>query len=158
MKNSGSARWQLLLSMGHWWSRMVWFLFCRRLFVEVFPNRARIFKLLRRPRSDSKGPIFGRLCSLAGRYDNPIPTRLLAPVDCLKIPAQFGASCLLTCQSPNNWSAFGGKGNTLKKRQRQNKKPNQARSPVPHTPLVFHCTLPLKVVFHIVFHSEFIKF
>ncbi len=24
---------------------------------------------------------------LAGRYDNPIPTRFLAPVDCLKIPA-----------------------------------------------------------------------
>ncbi len=27
------------------------------------------------------------LCSLAGRYDNPIPTQILAPVDCLKIPA-----------------------------------------------------------------------
>jgi hypothetical protein len=27
------------------------------------------------------------LCSLAGRYDNPIPPRLLAPIDCLKIPA-----------------------------------------------------------------------
>jgi hypothetical protein len=26
-------------------------------------------------------------CSLAGRYDNPIPTRCLAPIDCLKIPA-----------------------------------------------------------------------
>ncbi len=29
-----------------------------------------------------------RLCSLAGRYDNPIPTRFLAPIDCYKIPAQ----------------------------------------------------------------------
>ncbi len=29
------------------------------------------------------------LCSLAGRYDNPIPTRFLAPIDCLKIPAQY---------------------------------------------------------------------
>jgi hypothetical protein len=29
------------------------------------------------------------LCSLEGRYDNPIPTRLLAPVDCLKIPPQI---------------------------------------------------------------------
>ncbi len=29
------------------------------------------------------------LCSLAGQYDNPIPTRSLAPVDCLKIPALF---------------------------------------------------------------------
>ncbi len=28
-----------------------------------------------------------RLCSLAGRYDNPIPIRFLAPIDCLKIPA-----------------------------------------------------------------------
>jgi hypothetical protein len=30
---------------------------------------------------------FRHLCSLAGRYDNPIPTRFLAPIDCLKIPA-----------------------------------------------------------------------
>ncbi len=28
------------------------------------------------------------VCSLAGRYDNPIPTRCLAPIDCLIIPAQ----------------------------------------------------------------------
>ncbi len=28
------------------------------------------------------------LCSLAGRYDNPIPPRFLAPKDCLKFPAQ----------------------------------------------------------------------
>jgi hypothetical protein len=28
------------------------------------------------------------LCSLTGRYDNPIPTPCLAPIDCLKIPAQ----------------------------------------------------------------------
>jgi len=27
------------------------------------------------------------LCSLAGRYDNPIPARFLAPIDCFKIPA-----------------------------------------------------------------------
>jgi hypothetical protein len=25
---------------------------------------------------------------MAGQYDNPIPTRFLAPIDCLKIPAQ----------------------------------------------------------------------
>jgi hypothetical protein len=31
------------------------------------------------------------LCSLAGRYDNLIPTRFLAPFDCLKIPALFRA-------------------------------------------------------------------
>ncbi len=29
----------------------------------------------------------GSLCSLAGRYDNPIPPRFLAPIDFLKIPA-----------------------------------------------------------------------
>ncbi len=28
------------------------------------------------------------LCILKGRYDNPISTRFLAPIDCLKIPAQ----------------------------------------------------------------------
>jgi hypothetical protein len=28
-----------------------------------------------------------RLCSLAGRYENPIPPRCLAPIDFLKIPA-----------------------------------------------------------------------
>ncbi len=32
------------------------------------------------------------LCSLAGRYDNPIPTQFLAPIDCLKIPAQSAYS------------------------------------------------------------------
>jgi hypothetical protein len=29
------------------------------------------------------------LCSLAGRYDNPIPPWFLAPIDFLKIPAQL---------------------------------------------------------------------
>jgi hypothetical protein len=43
-----------------------------------------IFNLLRSPGINSAS-----LCSLAGRYDNPIPTRiLLAPIDCSKIPAQ----------------------------------------------------------------------
>ena len=27
---------------------------------------------------------------LACRYDNPIPTQFLAPIDCFKIPAQMG--------------------------------------------------------------------
>jgi hypothetical protein len=27
------------------------------------------------------------LCSLAGRYDNPIPTRFIDPIDCSEIPA-----------------------------------------------------------------------
>jgi hypothetical protein len=28
-------------------------------------------------------------CSLAGRYDNPLPPRFLAPIEFLKIPAQY---------------------------------------------------------------------
>ena len=39
--------------------------------------------LLRSPGIDS-----ARLFSLAGRYDNPIPTRLKAQIDCFNIPAQ----------------------------------------------------------------------
>jgi hypothetical protein len=35
------------------------------------------------PRNEFRQPI----SSLTGRYDNPIPTRFLAPIDCLKIPA-----------------------------------------------------------------------
>ncbi len=30
------------------------------------------------------------LFSLAGRYENSIPSRFLAPIDCLKIPAHAG--------------------------------------------------------------------
>jgi hypothetical protein len=39
------------------------------------------------PRNRFQGMNSASLCSLAGRYDNPIPPRLLAPIDCLKIPA-----------------------------------------------------------------------
>ncbi len=35
------------------------------------------------------------LCGLAGQYDNPIPTRFLAPIDYLKIPAPISKSELL---------------------------------------------------------------
>jgi hypothetical protein len=41
------------------------------------------------PKNRFQGTNSGRLCSLAGRYDNLIPTRFLAPIDCLKIPAQY---------------------------------------------------------------------
>jgi hypothetical protein len=41
--------------------------------------------------SQFQGMNFASLRSLAGRYDNPIPTRCLAPIDCLKIPAQYSA-------------------------------------------------------------------
>jgi hypothetical protein len=36
-----------------------------------------------------QGTNSARLCSLTGKYNSPIPTRFLAPVDCLKIPALF---------------------------------------------------------------------
>jgi hypothetical protein len=39
------------------------------------------------PRNRFQGMNSASLCSLAGRYDNPFPTRLLVPLDCLKIPA-----------------------------------------------------------------------
>jgi hypothetical protein len=39
------------------------------------------------PRNRFQGNSSASLCSLAVRYDNPIPTRFLALIDCLKIPA-----------------------------------------------------------------------
>ncbi len=45
-------------------------------------TRDGIFKLLWSPGIDSAS-----LCSLAGRYDNPIPIQFLARIDCSKIPA-----------------------------------------------------------------------
>jgi hypothetical protein len=43
------------------------------------------------------------LCSLVGRYDNPIPTRFLDPIDCLKIPVLAGRDdnpILTRCPAP----------------------------------------------------------
>jgi hypothetical protein len=40
------------------------------------------------PGNQFQGINSASLCSLAGRYDNPIPPRFLAPINCLKIPAQ----------------------------------------------------------------------
>jgi hypothetical protein len=39
------------------------------------------------PKNRFQGMNSASLCGLAGRYENPIPTRCLAPIDCLKIPA-----------------------------------------------------------------------
>jgi hypothetical protein len=47
-------------------------------------KRADIFKLLTSPGIGSKESISASVCSLAGRYDNPTPTRFLSPVDCYK--------------------------------------------------------------------------
>ena len=71
-----------------------------RPFIRLY--KSRIFKRLRSPGIDSKVNS-ASLCSLAGRYDNPIPVRFLAPIDCLKIPAQFseqvqvGKTCYCAC-------------------------------------------------------------
>ncbi len=55
-----------------------------------FTNRRKLrryFLTFKEPRNRRKGNDSASLCSLAGRYDNPVPTRFLAPVDCSKIPA-----------------------------------------------------------------------
>jgi hypothetical protein len=54
----------------------------------AFVARARTFKCLWGPGIDAKEWIPPcSLCSLAGRYENPILPRCLAPIDFLKIPA-----------------------------------------------------------------------
>jgi hypothetical protein len=45
------------------------------------------------PRNRFQGMNSASLCSLAERYDNPIPPRFLAPIDCLKIPARGKEKC-----------------------------------------------------------------
>ncbi len=54
--------------------------------------RAGIFKPLWRPGIDAKASIPPAYVALAGRYDNPIPTQCLAPLDFLKIPAPLKIS------------------------------------------------------------------
>ncbi len=49
-------------------------------FLNVYGNQESI------PRHQFRQP---SVCSLAGRYDNPIPTLCLAPIDFLQIPALF---------------------------------------------------------------------
>ncbi len=43
------------------------------------------FQTLKEPKNQYQGTNSAKLFSMAGRYDNPIPTRFLAPIDCLKI-------------------------------------------------------------------------
>ncbi len=45
------------------------------------------FYTFKKPKNRLQGINSASLCSLAGRYDNPLPTRFLAPVDCLQSPA-----------------------------------------------------------------------
>jgi hypothetical protein len=72
-----------------------WALECFR--INVF--RARILKLLWIPGIDSKEPI--PPAYVAWWAGNSIPSRFLAPIDCLKIPAQNCA-----CKS-SNWFKTG---------------------------------------------------
>jgi hypothetical protein len=51
------------------------------------PNAEPVFLKFMEPRNRFQEMNSAILCSLAGRYDNPIPTRFLVPIDCLKIPA-----------------------------------------------------------------------
>ncbi len=46
-----------------------------------------VFLTFMEPRNRFQGMNSASLCSLADRYDNLIPTRFLAPIDCLKITA-----------------------------------------------------------------------
>jgi hypothetical protein len=45
---------------------------------------------IKEPKNRFQDTNSARLCSLVERNDNPIPTRFLAPLDCLKIPALDG--------------------------------------------------------------------
>jgi hypothetical protein len=61
-----------------------------RLYSEgIFLNFEGAWELILKSRN------FARLCRLAGRYDNPIPSRFLAPIDCSKIPALEPLTCSL---------------------------------------------------------------
>ncbi len=44
------------------------------------------FLIFKEPKNCIRGINSASLCSLEGQYDNPIPSRFLAPIDCLKIP------------------------------------------------------------------------
>jgi hypothetical protein len=54
------------------------------------------------PRNRFSGINSASLCSLAGRYDIPLPTRCLAPIDFLKMPALHRLSELIP------WNRFLG--------------------------------------------------
>ncbi len=56
---------------------------------EPLTVQRRYFKTFKDPRNRLPEINFASLCSLAGRYDNSIPTRFLAPIDCSKIPELF---------------------------------------------------------------------
>jgi hypothetical protein len=60
--------------------------------VQMFPEPE--FLNFKEPKNRFQGTNSARLCSQAVRLENPIPTRFLAPVDYLKIPALVAGVCL----------------------------------------------------------------
>jgi hypothetical protein len=57
-------------------------------FLKLLTSQRRYFQTFKEPRNRLQGIDSKSLCSLAGRYDNHIPTRFPAPIDYSKIPAQ----------------------------------------------------------------------
>ncbi len=60
----------------------------RQNFIPPRRKQSQYFLTFMEPRNRFQGMNSASLFSLADRYDNPIPTRFLAPIDCLKILAQ----------------------------------------------------------------------
>jgi hypothetical protein len=60
------------------------------------------------PKNRFQGTNSARLCSLAGRYDNPLPTQFLAPTDCLKIPAQYSSGLFSSKTDKSRVTNFSG--------------------------------------------------
>ncbi len=55
----------------------------------VISDQSPNFQTFQEPKNRFQGTNSTRLHSLVGQYDNPVPTRFLAPVDCIKIPTQL---------------------------------------------------------------------
>jgi hypothetical protein len=66
----------------------------------IFRFQSTNFETFKEPKNLFQGTDSARLCSLAGRYDHPIASRFLAPIDCLKIQAQIISRCML-CLLPS---------------------------------------------------------
>ncbi len=62
------------------------------------------------PRNWFQGMNSASLCSLAGRYDNPIPPRFLAPIDFLKIPVLLSTDEAESCRRLG-WTGWSTGGN-----------------------------------------------
>ncbi len=94
--NFSEDDWDLSWKMVNLWTNFVIYGY-----VDKKVYRRNIFKLLRRNRF--QGIDSASLCSLAGQYDNPIPTRFLAPIDCYKIPAHYRREYGCKTGSPSFW-------------------------------------------------------